>query len=433
MQCYRRLCQSMHNSSVACKWSHLKTNNVPGMFLGSGGNSVLSSLSPNNLKELIEEGNNLSDRFSLSDSNNCKMQTKHGSFTLNTQTNLLSANPNLMTASNDLNSNIKEIKSNGKLHEDSHNNGSIKQSAVKEVTEKGQNVAFKSNTQPQTTIIRLATPSSSISTVSSQSLINANVPISISGISVPPSAQIAGSHLKLKCKMRRGCRCGLATPNPGKLTCCGQRCPCYVEGKACVDCKCRGCRNPNKTEQAASFTSRNLNAITSHSGSSLFLKSPSIQISTVSQNHHQSSSASNRELPSSNILASNSSSTSCNANVSSTAGQLIRSGIISSINIISSAASSYSPQLAPAPSTAIIGVLPSANSSTVNAVPDSIFSSRSKFEFLSDESTQVIIPAANISVGAEETTTNPNDDIFISSIDLPSVSESEVVTIITKN
>jgi len=45
---------------------------------------------------------------------------------------------------------------------------------------------------------------------------------------------------------RRGCRCGLATPNPGKLTCCGQRCPCYVDGKGCFDCKCRGCRNPHR-------------------------------------------------------------------------------------------------------------------------------------------------------------------------------------------
>lgn len=44
---------------------------------------------------------------------------------------------------------------------------------------------------------------------------------------------------------RRGCRCGNATAAPGKLTCCGQRCPCYVDSKACIDCKCRGCRNPH--------------------------------------------------------------------------------------------------------------------------------------------------------------------------------------------
>ncbi|KAF5281213.1 hypothetical protein FQR65_LT14828 [Abscondita terminalis] len=49
-------------------------------------------------------------------------------------------------------------------------------------------------------------------------------------------------------KSRRGCRCGNATATPGKLTCCGQRCPCYVEGKACVECKCRGCRNPHRPD-----------------------------------------------------------------------------------------------------------------------------------------------------------------------------------------
>ncbi|GLV43085.1 male-specific lethal 2 [Carabus blaptoides fortunei] len=45
---------------------------------------------------------------------------------------------------------------------------------------------------------------------------------------------------------RKGCRCGNATATPGKLTCCGQRCPCYVENKACIDCRCRGCRNPHR-------------------------------------------------------------------------------------------------------------------------------------------------------------------------------------------
>lgn len=46
-------------------------------------------------------------------------------------------------------------------------------------------------------------------------------------------------------KSRKKCRCGNATNTPGKLTCCGQRCPCYVDSKACVDCKCKGCRNPH--------------------------------------------------------------------------------------------------------------------------------------------------------------------------------------------
>lgn len=45
-------------------------------------------------------------------------------------------------------------------------------------------------------------------------------------------------------KVKTGCRCGLATAKPGNLTCCGQRCPCYSSFKGCVDCRCRGCRNP---------------------------------------------------------------------------------------------------------------------------------------------------------------------------------------------
>lgn len=53
---------------------------------------------------------------------------------------------------------------------------------------------------------------------------------------------------KQSLQKRKGCRCGNATPTPGKLTCCGQRCPCYVESKSCVDCKCRGCRNPHRID-----------------------------------------------------------------------------------------------------------------------------------------------------------------------------------------
>ncbi|XP_065203079.1 E3 ubiquitin-protein ligase MSL2 [Planococcus citri] len=44
---------------------------------------------------------------------------------------------------------------------------------------------------------------------------------------------------------RPNCRCGNATPRPGKLTCCGQRCACYMQSKACTGCRCRGCRNPH--------------------------------------------------------------------------------------------------------------------------------------------------------------------------------------------
>ncbi|XP_048866320.1 E3 ubiquitin-protein ligase MSL2-like isoform X2 [Brienomyrus brachyistius] len=42
---------------------------------------------------------------------------------------------------------------------------------------------------------------------------------------------------------KRGCKCGRATQNPSVLTCRGQRCPCYSNRKACLDCVCRGCQN----------------------------------------------------------------------------------------------------------------------------------------------------------------------------------------------
>ena len=64
--------------------------------------------------------------------------------------------------------------------------------------------------------------------------------------------QISGSFKKPRSSStrskRKGCRCGNATAVPGKLTCCGQRCPCYVESKPCLECRCRGCRNPHTAD-----------------------------------------------------------------------------------------------------------------------------------------------------------------------------------------
>ncbi|XP_022177884.1 E3 ubiquitin-protein ligase MSL2-like [Myzus persicae] len=42
----------------------------------------------------------------------------------------------------------------------------------------------------------------------------------------------------------QGCRC--ATTTTDKLTCFGQRCPCYIEQEPCDQCKCRGCKNPRQ-------------------------------------------------------------------------------------------------------------------------------------------------------------------------------------------
>lgn len=57
------------------------------------------------------------------------------------------------------------------------------------------------------------------------------------------------SFKKTKVKQKRKpCRCGSGKNNngrPGNLTCLGQRCTCYKEGKGCENCKCVGCKNPN--------------------------------------------------------------------------------------------------------------------------------------------------------------------------------------------
>lgn len=47
-------------------------------------------------------------------------------------------------------------------------------------------------------------------------------------------------------KRRKTCRCGMTKWRAGKSTCTGQRCPCYVNGRPCITCRCRGCLNPMK-------------------------------------------------------------------------------------------------------------------------------------------------------------------------------------------
>ena len=44
---------------------------------------------------------------------------------------------------------------------------------------------------------------------------------------------------------RKACKCALLT-SPSRLTCFGQRCPCYSNHLPCISCLCRGCRNPRK-------------------------------------------------------------------------------------------------------------------------------------------------------------------------------------------
>ncbi|XP_053316548.1 E3 ubiquitin-protein ligase MSL2 [Spea bombifrons] len=63
---------------------------------------------------------------------------------------------------------------------------------------------------------------------------------------IPSNNVVPGSPTKTvykKPQEKKGCKCGRATQNPSVLTCRGQRCPCYSNRKACLDCICRGCQN----------------------------------------------------------------------------------------------------------------------------------------------------------------------------------------------
>lgn len=94
--------------------------------------------------------------------------------------------------------------------------------------------------QPRPTILHQSQPQS-------QNLVQSMPPIIQQQSQIQNFKKPTMSKTKLLQK-RKGCRCGNATPTPGKLTCCGQRCPCYVDSKSCVDCKCRGCRNPHRID-----------------------------------------------------------------------------------------------------------------------------------------------------------------------------------------
>ena len=84
-------------------------------------------------------------------------------------------------------------------------------------------------------------PNKSLKSIRGISHATSAVPSSKQSGKVTTSASANSLNMK-----RKGCRCGNATATPGKLTCCGQRCPCYVDSKACMDCRCKGCRNPHR-------------------------------------------------------------------------------------------------------------------------------------------------------------------------------------------
>lgn len=76
------------------------------------------------------------------------------------------------------------------------------------------------------------------------------------------------------------CKCGRGGTN-SRLTCLGQRCPCYIKKLPCINCKCRGCRNPRKATSSNSELLSNSSNLSNSSSSIDTQVSPNENICVV--------------------------------------------------------------------------------------------------------------------------------------------------------
>ncbi|XP_043260614.1 E3 ubiquitin-protein ligase MSL2 [Colletes gigas] len=238
LQCYKKLCEYLTNTniyrSLILSLSSNKTSNSA------------SAIGVTSLMELIQEGSGFKDEFKstagLSKSAYSILPCVYTSTTsTQTQGNIMqspetisqsiSESPAIRTVSNG--SSIYSV-----MYAGSGNKITIKRkAAAAEDTEIGQQ-DIDGNQHSSvggvkcipSSHLKYGTPSQKKSSKGSKS----------SGFKKPRSSSARSK--------RKGCRCGNATAIPGKLTCCGQRCPCYVESKPCVECRCRGCRNPHTAD-----------------------------------------------------------------------------------------------------------------------------------------------------------------------------------------
>lgn len=231
LQCYKQLNSYLLTSPVANKWGHLQCETNQASY--SAPHNLLSA--PNTFRQLLEEGANFQDKYNFSE-----------------PPSLRSYNRQVNGHQNQANRNQTSTLISGDKLVNEDDTGFInRKDEISDVTGR-----------INSGIVTAKCGSSSNATIDGS---NRNL---LSSSSSPGISNSSSNR-----KVRRGCRCGLATPNPGKLTCCGQRCPCYVENKPCQQCKCRGCRNPNRVSNLAT-----INIISSSSSSN----SPIISIPSSS-------------------------------------------------------------------------------------------------------------------------------------------------------
>ncbi|KAI1306043.1 E3 ubiquitin-protein ligase MSL2 [Halotydeus destructor] len=271
LQCYKRLCNYVNNSEILNKWGHL--NGTPGSVGTFSASSSTGGviLGPTNFLELVEEGSQLGDKYSFSEPAVKAPSRPVGvNGTNGVQTPTSSSESNGVSKPEHLISNSSVSNGDSSTASDvcslvSSANDSVQKPAVLD-SKKMFSIAISNSSSNSISSLNCALPA--IQSVASS--LPSGTTISLSSNSNSnnnhSSAPVNPISVKVKPK-RRGCRCGLATPNPGKLTCCGQRCPCYVDGKGCFECKCRGCRNPHRANTSPGM---NVQPATKAIGSTVF-------------------------------------------------------------------------------------------------------------------------------------------------------------------
>lgn len=217
LQCYRGVCQFMKSADLHHKWGDLTSGSASGTNMS--------------FAELLEEGAQLHDKYNFSDPPSLRGYSRSATANARINRSVNSSNP----VNNSMVSNNQNVNSSV--------NGNSSESVALKDTNNQLRSDFSRNSSTEA-----PKQTSETSMTSTEASSQCTVSVGTHAILTNGSSLIRNPNAtpaKAKAK-RRGCRCGLATPNPGKLTCCGQRCPCYVDGKGCFECKCRGCRNPHK-------------------------------------------------------------------------------------------------------------------------------------------------------------------------------------------
>ncbi|XP_015510832.1 E3 ubiquitin-protein ligase MSL2 [Neodiprion pinetum] len=239
LQCYKKLCEYLSSTNIY--------RNLIISISSNNSNNGASTMGASSLMELIQEGAGFKDEFKsnagLSKSaysilpciytSTTSTQTQGNSIqTTESISPVIPESPAIRTVSNG--SSIYSV-----MYAGSGNKITIKRkAAAADEVELGQQ-EVDGTSQSSIGAVKCI-PSSHLTYGTSSQKKSSKISKSAGNFKKPRSSSTRSK--------RKGCRCGNATAIPGKLTCCGQRCPCYVESKPCVECRCRGCRNPHTAD-----------------------------------------------------------------------------------------------------------------------------------------------------------------------------------------